>query len=97
MPIRTRSIKINPKKTPSTSKGTKPCYYLSIRDIIQNILNNLSLYDTLYFEPGIETEEKKEYWHGDLWAKSPLFGQDKITINRGTFGLLLLKPTHVFM
>ena len=34
MPIRTRSIKINPKKIPFTSKGTKSCYYLSIRDII---------------------------------------------------------------
>lgn len=93
MLIRTRSIKINSKKTPSTSKGTKPCYYLSIRDIIQNILNNPSLYDKLYFGPGIETEEKKEYWHGDLWAESPLFGQEKITINRGTsdlFDLLLL-------
>ena len=84
MPIRTCSIKINPKKTPSTSKKTKPCYYLSIRDIIQNILNNPLLYDTLYFGPEIEAEEKKEYWHGDLWAESPLFGQDKITINRGT-------------
>ena len=37
----------------------------------------------LYFEPGIEAEEKKEYWHGDLWAESPLFGQDKIIINKG--------------
>lgn len=88
MPIRTRSIKINPKKTPSTSKGTKLCYYLSIRDIIQNILNNPLLYDKLYFGPGIEAEEKKEYWHGDLWAESPLFGQEKITINRGIFDLL---------
>ncbi|RGB27249.1 hypothetical protein C1646_769349 [Rhizophagus diaphanus] len=43
MPIRTRTIRINPKKTPSTSKATKPCYYLSIRDIIHNILNNPSL------------------------------------------------------
>jgi len=83
MPIRTRSIKIDPKKAPSTSKGTKPCYYLSIHDIIQNILNNLSLYDKLYFRPGIEAEEKREYWHGDLWAESPFFGQDKININGG--------------
>ncbi|CAB4396299.1 unnamed protein product [Rhizophagus irregularis] len=82
MPIRTRSIKINPKKTPSTSKETKLCYYLLISDIIQSILNNPLLYDKLYFGPGIEAEEKKEYWHGDLWAESPLFGQEKITINR---------------
>jgi hypothetical protein len=46
-------------------------------------LNNPTLYGTLYFGPGIETEAKKEYWHGDLWAESPLFGQDKIIINHG--------------
>ena len=83
MPIRIRTIRINQKKIPSTSKGTKPCYYLSICDILWNILNNPSLYIKLYFGSGIEAEEKKEYWHGDLWAESPLFGQDKIIINKG--------------
>lgn len=83
MPIRSRPIKINRKKTPSTSKEIKPSYYLSITDIIWNILNNPTLYNTLYFGPGIESETKKEYWHGDLWAESPLFGQDKIIINHG--------------
>ena len=90
MPIKTRSIKINQKKTPSTSKETKACYYLSINDILWNVLNNLSLYNTLYFRPGIEVKEKKEYWHGDLWAESPLFGQEKITINGGSIFDLLL-------
>ena len=84
MPIKIRTIRINQKKTPSTSKGTKPCYYLSICDILWNILNNPSLYNKLYFGPGIEAKEKKEFWHGELWAESPLFGQDKITIDRGT-------------
>ncbi|CAB4440690.1 unnamed protein product [Rhizophagus irregularis] len=85
MPIRSRPIKINRKKTPSTSKEIKPSYYLSITDIIWNILNNPTLYDTLYFGPGIESETKKEYWHGDLWAESPLFGQDKIIINHENY------------
>ena len=84
MPIRIRTIRINQKKTPSTSKETKPCYYLSICDILWNILNNPSLYDKLYFGPGIEAKEKKEFWHGELWAESPLLGQDKIIIDRGT-------------
>src|SRR5213082_2358010 len=66
-PIRARSIKINRKKTPSTSKEMKPSYYLSVIDIIWNILNNPTLYNALYFGPGIEAEAKKEYWHGDLW------------------------------
>ena len=56
---------------------------LSVIDIIWNILNNPTLYNALYFGPGIEAEAKKEYWHGDLWAESPLFGQDKIIINQG--------------
>lgn len=85
MPIRSRPIKINQKKTPSTSKSIKPSYYLSIFDIIWNILNNPLLYKTLYFRPEIEVKENKEYWHGDLWAESPFFGQDTITINRGTY------------
>ncbi|RIB01880.1 hypothetical protein C2G38_2255935 [Gigaspora rosea] len=62
--------------------NVKPCYYLSIYDIIWNVLNNPSLYNTMYFGPGVEVEEKKEYWHSDLWAESPLFGQDKIIIDR---------------
>ncbi|CAG8815595.1 8512_t:CDS:1, partial [Gigaspora rosea] len=73
---------ISQKKTLSTSKKKKPCYYLSIYDIIWNVLNNPSLYNTMYFGPGVEVEEKKEYWHSDLWAESPLFGQDKIIIDR---------------
>jgi hypothetical protein len=95
MPIRSRTIKINQKKTPSTSKKTKPSYYLSISDIIWNILNNPTLYDTLYFGPGIEVKAKKEYWHGDLWAESPLFGQDKIIINQG-IGLILLIIMNIY-
>ena len=93
MPIRSRPIKINQKKTPSTSKGIKLSYYLSIFDIISNILNNLILYKTLYFGPGIEVKAKKEYWHGDLWAESPFFGQEKITINRGIYCNLFLTKT----
>ncbi|CAG8777884.1 13718_t:CDS:2, partial [Cetraspora pellucida] len=82
MPIRTCSVNISQKKTPSTSKEMKPCYYLSIFDIIWNILNNPSLYNTLYFGPEIEVEDKNKYWHGDLWAELPLLGQDKIIINQ---------------
>jgi len=93
MPIRSRPIKINQKKTPSTSKGIKLSYYLSIFDIISNILNNPILYKTLYFGPGIEVKAKKEYWHGDLWAESPFFGQEKITINRGIYCNLFLTKT----
>ncbi|GET58185.1 hypothetical protein GLOIN_2v1790940 [Rhizophagus irregularis DAOM 181602=DAOM 197198] len=49
------SIKISPKKTPSTSRGSKLLYQLSIK--------------------------KSEFWHGNLWGESPLFGQHEILIS----------------
>src|SRR5581483_1012806 len=90
IPIRSHPIRIDQKKTPSTSKGIKLSYYLSISDIILNILNDPLLYKTLYFGPGMEVEMKKEYWHGDLWAESPLFGQDTIIINEGFYFYFLI-------
>ncbi|CAB4382368.1 unnamed protein product [Rhizophagus irregularis] len=43
LPIITKSIKISPKKTPSTSRGSKLSYQLSISEIIWRVLNNLSI------------------------------------------------------
>ncbi|CAB4405839.1 unnamed protein product [Rhizophagus irregularis] len=40
LPIITKSIKISPKKTPSTSRGSKLSYQLSISEIIWRVLNN---------------------------------------------------------
>ncbi|GBB94278.1 hypothetical protein RclHR1_23220004 [Rhizophagus clarus] len=35
----------------------------------------------MYFEPGIDSEKKSEFWHGNLWGESPLFGQHEILIS----------------
>ncbi|CAB4383489.1 unnamed protein product [Rhizophagus irregularis] len=35
----------------------------------------------MYFGPSINSEEKSEFWHGNLWEESPLFGQHKILIS----------------
>jgi hypothetical protein len=51
-------------------------YQLSINDIIWHVLSNPSLVNDMYFGPGIDSETKSEYWHGTLWAESPLFGQE---------------------
>ncbi|GET58590.1 hypothetical protein GLOIN_2v1790940 [Rhizophagus irregularis DAOM 181602=DAOM 197198] len=75
------SIKISPKKTPSTSRGSKLSYQLSISEIIWRVLNNPMLMKHMYFGPGINSEEKSEFWHGNLWGKSPLFGQHEILIS----------------
>ncbi|GET52111.1 hypothetical protein GLOIN_2v1790940 [Rhizophagus irregularis DAOM 181602=DAOM 197198] len=75
------SIKISPKKTPSTSRGSKLSYQLSISEIIWRVLNNPMLMKYMYFGPGINSEEKSEFWHGNLWGESPLFGQHEILIS----------------
>ncbi|GET50637.1 hypothetical protein GLOIN_2v1790940 [Rhizophagus irregularis DAOM 181602=DAOM 197198] len=35
----------------------------------------------MYFGPGINSEEKSEFWHGNLWGESTLFGQHEILIS----------------
>lgn len=83
LPISAKSIPISSKKTQSTSKNSKIAYQLSIKDIIWHVLSNPSLVNNMYFGPGIDSEAKSEYWHGTLWAESPLFGQEQLTILRG--------------
>ena len=81
MTIYSRPVEISVKKTPSNSKNSKNSYYLSITDIILNVLNNPSLMKNMYFGPGQEVINKLEYWHGNLWVESPLFDQESIIIN----------------
>src|SRR6266542_3025210 len=81
--ISERSISISSKKTPSTSKNSKIAYQLSISDIIWHVFNNSSLMKHMYFDPGIDSKTKSEYWYGELWGESPFYGQEKITILQG--------------
>jgi hypothetical protein len=83
-------------KTSSKSNKIKKCYYLSIKDIIWNILNNPSLMQHMYFGPGQEVTHKSEYWHGNLWSESPLYGQNSITINNGKL-LLIFSKIYYFL
>ncbi|GET02876.1 hypothetical protein GLOIN_2v1776429 [Rhizophagus clarus] len=55
-------------------------YQLSISDIIWNVLNNPSLLKEMYFDAGVNSKTKSEYWYGTLWAESPLFGQEQLII-----------------
>ncbi|PKY34757.1 hypothetical protein RhiirB3_454782 [Rhizophagus irregularis] len=79
--ISAKSISISSKKTPSTSRDSKMAYQLSISDIIWNVLNNPSLVKKMYFGPGVDSKIKSEYWHGTLWAESPLFGKEQLMIS----------------
>lgn len=86
--ISAKSISISSKKTPSTSRDSKMAYQLSISDIIWNVLNNPSLVKKMYFGPGVDSKIKSEYWHGTLWAESPLFGKEQLMISEGNYILL---------
>ncbi|PKB96582.1 hypothetical protein RhiirA5_385250 [Rhizophagus irregularis] len=77
-----RPVSISSKKSPSTSKACKLAYHLSISDIIWYVLNNPAIMKHMYFGPGIDTGKKSEFWHGSLWAESPLFGQEDIIISQ---------------
>ena len=83
--ISAKSISISSKKTPSTLKDSKIAYQLSISDIIWNVLNNPSLLKEMYFGAGVDSKTKSEYWHGTLWAESPLFGQEQLMISGGNY------------
>jgi len=60
LPIKSHRINISNKKTPSTSKNIGDAYYLSITDILSHILNNPSIFNTIYFGPGQEVKKSKE-------------------------------------
>jgi hypothetical protein len=44
--------------------------------------------EKMYFGRGIESYEKSELWHGDVWQRSPLYGDATIVINNGKTFLL---------
>jgi len=65
-------------KTPSTYASTRKAFTISPLTYLERVLKNPSLLPKMYFGPGIVTSEKREFWHGDLWQDSLLFGEDKI-------------------
>ena len=76
---------VNVHKTPSTTKEVTRAYYFSLIEHLKRILQNPTISSKLYFGPGIYSEICKEFWHGELWAESPLFGQSKIITTRCEF------------
>jgi hypothetical protein len=75
-------------KTPSTSTPFKDAYTISVTEHIKRVLDNKALRSQMYFGPGIEAEVKSEFWHGNIWQESPLFGQSSIWINQGILFIL---------
>ncbi|GBB83725.1 hypothetical protein RclHR1_01040030 [Rhizophagus clarus] len=82
MEIQSHMVPINIHKTPSTSKEITRTYYFSLTEHLIRILQNPSINSKLYFGPGVYNEVCEEFWHGNLWAESPLFGQSKIVTEK---------------
>ena len=78
------NVSINDYNTPSTSKPIRQAFIFPLKSIIHRVLSNQQLCKQMYFGPGIQTDTKRELWHGDIWHKSPLFGSTCIQINNGT-------------
>ena len=81
--IRKNTVNINKEKVPSNSQFTKITYSISILDYISTILKNTQISPLLYFGPGIENDQKSEFWHGKIWQESSLFGITNIKYNKG--------------
>lgn len=95
--IKKHSVPIKNMKTPSTSTPFKDAYTISIIEHIKRVLSNSFLYSQMYFGPGIEANDKSEFWHGNVWQESPLFGQSSIEINKGKyFSLIIINFKHYY-
>jgi hypothetical protein len=77
------------QRTPSTCTSTKSAFTISPLTYLERILKNPILMPKMYFGPGIVTDEKREFWHGELWQDSALFGEDKIENENGGLYCLL--------
>jgi hypothetical protein len=83
--INEHKIPISSIKTQFTSKPFREAYTISLIDTISKILSNPLLASKIYNGPGVEVENKSEFWHGEVWQQSPLFGEHSIIINSGIF------------
>jgi len=76
--VRKHDVPLYMQKTPSTYASTKKAFTISPLMHLERILNNPELMPKMYFGPGIVTNEKREFWHSEIWQDSLLFREDKI-------------------
>ncbi|EXX53837.1 hypothetical protein RirG_240150 [Rhizophagus irregularis DAOM 197198w] len=73
------------QRTPSTYASTKKAFTISPLTHLERILKNLLIMPKMYFGPRIVANEKREFWHGELWQDSLLFGENKIRTTNEEF------------
>ena len=67
------------------SKATTPAYLHSVADIIKRAMESQILRTHMYFGAGRLVDNAQEFYHGDLWKESPLFGADSVINSAGTY------------
>lgn len=76
--VRKHDVPLCMQRTPSTYVPTKKAFTISPLTYLERILNNPLLIPKMYFGPGMVVTEKREFWHGELWQDSLLFGENEI-------------------
>ncbi|CAG8717061.1 5298_t:CDS:2, partial [Funneliformis mosseae] len=89
LPFKGHKVTLNNRNMPSTSKPTRNALNFSLKDILHRVLANLLLRENMYFGLGVYCENKHELWHGDLWHKSPLFGNIEHILEFNSLPLML--------
>ena len=67
----------------ATSKKFTPTYTHSVIDIIRRAMESRILRSQMFFGAGQRVENSREFYHGDLWKESPLFGIDSVFNSAG--------------
>ncbi|RIB16265.1 hypothetical protein C2G38_2038713 [Gigaspora rosea] len=80
---RQHNVPLCMNKTPSTYEATKKAFTILLLIHLERILNNPVLMPKMYFGLEIVTKEKREFWHGELWQDSLLFGEYEIKNDKG--------------
>jgi len=88
--IKAHTIPIKTKHTPSTSTPVKQAYTFSLYELIEQVLCDPILFKKMYFGPGKSSSCNHEFWHGNIWKQSPLFGEEYICIQNGLYFLKMV-------
>lgn len=81
--VESHDVHISERRSHSDAHARKGAVTISPTTHLQQMLRNPEIWSKLYFGPGIETEERSELWHGELWKESPLLGEHTLAMDGG--------------
>ncbi|GBC32802.2 hypothetical protein GLOIN_2v1880882 [Rhizophagus irregularis DAOM 181602=DAOM 197198] len=78
-------VPLHMQRIPSTYESIRKAFTISPLTHLERILNNPILMSNMYFGPGVVTNERREFWHGEFWQDSPMFGENEIRSNNKVY------------